>query len=54
MLISYKKQHRIGDHICYYSDLKKMKKHYPNWKITKNLDSIFKEIYQNWKIKKKN
>ena len=54
MLISYKKQHRIGDHICYYSDLKKMKKHYPNWKITKNLDSIFKEIYQNWKIRKKN
>jgi CDP-paratose 2-epimerase len=54
MIVSYNKKHRVGDHICYYSDLKKMKKHYPNWKITKNLDHIFKEIYQNWKIRKKN
>lgn len=48
----YYKKNRIGDHVCYYSDLTKMKKHYPKWKITKNLDIIFKEIYQNWVGKK--
>lgn len=48
----YYKKNRIGDHVCYYSDLTKMKKHYPKWKITKNLDIIFKEIYQNWVSKK--
>jgi CDP-paratose 2-epimerase len=41
----YVDQARIGDHICYYSDLSKMKAHYPNWDITKNLDSIFEEIF---------
>ena len=27
-------ENRIGDHICYYSDLRKMKAHYPAWGIT--------------------
>jgi CDP-paratose 2-epimerase len=36
---------RIGDHICYYSDLRKIKSHYPDWNITKSLDDIFSEIY---------
>ena len=31
----YVDQNRIGDHICYYSDLRKMKAHYPAWGITK-------------------
>ena len=31
---------RKGDHICYYSNLNKFKTHYPNWNITKNLNSI--------------
>ena len=25
----YVEENRIGDHICYYSDLRKMKAHYP-------------------------
>lgn len=41
----YEDGNRIGDHICYYSDLRKMKNHYPNWGITKDLETIFKEIY---------
>ena len=53
MKISYIKKNRIGDHICYYSDLNKMKRHYPKWKITKNLDNIFEEIYLSWKKRKK-
>ena len=36
---------RIGDHICYISDLKKMKAHYPEWGITRTLDNIFEEIF---------
>ncbi len=53
MITSYIKKNRIGDHICYYSDLNKMKRHYPKWKITKNLDNIFEEIYLSWKKRKK-
>jgi CDP-paratose 2-epimerase len=40
----YVDQNRIGDHICYYSDLRKMKSHYPTWNITKTLGIIFEEI----------
>ena len=48
MVYEYKDENRIGDHICYYSDLRKMKAHYPDWAITRSLDQIFKEIYQAW------
>lgn len=41
---TYSDQNRIGDHICYYSDLTKMKQHYPGWSITRDLDSIFEEF----------
>jgi CDP-paratose 2-epimerase len=47
----YSDQHREGDHICYYSDLRKMKSHYPNWEITRSLDDIFVEIVQAWKLR---
>jgi len=40
----YVDQPRIGDHICYYSDLRKMKAHYPNWDITIPLSQIFEGI----------
>ena len=49
MKYSYSDQARSGDHICYYSDLSKMKNHYPTWDITKNLEDTFQEIYFNWK-----
>ena len=45
MKYTYIDQNRIGDHICYYSDLKKMKAHYPNWDITKSLEDVFVDIY---------
>jgi CDP-paratose 2-epimerase len=35
---------RVGDHIWYISDLKKFKKQYKKWRITKNLKTIIKEI----------
>jgi CDP-paratose 2-epimerase len=39
---------REGDHICYISDLAKMKRHYPDWTITKTLDDIFDELVGSW------
>lgn len=48
MIWEYSDKNREGDHICYYSDLRKMKSHYPAWKITKSLDDIFSEIVNSW------
>ncbi|MGO8701011.1 MAG: NAD-dependent epimerase/dehydratase family protein [Limisphaerales bacterium] len=45
MNYEYLEQNRAGDHICYISDLSKMKSHYPGWDITKTLDDVFSEIY---------
>ena len=40
----YVDQNRIGDHICYISDLSKLKSHFPNWNITIGLDEILRQI----------
>jgi CDP-paratose 2-epimerase len=48
MKSQYINENRIGDHICYYSDLRKMKSHYPSWSITKDLAQIFHEIVSGW------
>ena len=45
MIYDYNSKERIGDHICYYSDLTKIKSDYPNWKITKSLNNIFEDVY---------
>lgn len=42
----YVDNNRIGDHICYYSDLSKIKDHYPEFKITKDLNTIIENIYK--------
>lgn len=42
----YSDVNRIGDHICYYSDLRKLKSHFPEWDITISLDDIIKEIVE--------
>jgi CDP-paratose 2-epimerase len=40
---------RKGDHLCYISNLAKIKAHFPVWRITKNLKEIFQEIYDGWR-----
>ena len=45
---TYSDQNRIGDHICYYSDLRKMKAHYQSWDITKSLETTIQEIVEAW------
>ncbi|MCC7193642.1 MAG: NAD-dependent epimerase/dehydratase family protein [Phycisphaeraceae bacterium] len=48
MQYEYVDKNREGDHICYISDLRKMRVDYPKWNITKSLDDIFREIYEAW------
>lgn len=40
----YIDENRIGDHICYYSDMTKFKNHYPEWSISRDLKSIIAEM----------
>ena len=45
---AYVDEARRGDHICYYSDLRKMRAHYPGWNITRSLDDTVREIIHTW------
>jgi CDP-paratose 2-epimerase len=46
---TYVDENRIGDHICYYSDLRKMKAHYPGWDLTQSLEETIRQIVEAWK-----
>jgi len=46
---TYVDENRIGDHICYYSDLRKMRAHYPAWDITISLPETIQQIVSAWK-----
>lgn len=48
MVYEYSDENRIGDHMCYISNLDKMKDHYPSWYITKDLKTTFEEIFSSW------
>jgi CDP-paratose 2-epimerase len=49
MVYEYIDSPRIGDHICYYSDLTQIRQHYPKWDLTVSLDRIFEEIVASWR-----
>ena len=44
----YVDEARSGDHICYISDLSRLRQSFPDWKITKSLDDIFEEMVAGW------
>ncbi len=44
MYHTYVDDNRIGDHICYISDLTKMKAHYPGWDISISLEETIGQI----------
>ncbi len=44
----YVEENRIGDHICYYSDLAKINSHYPEWQISKPLRVTVAEVVNSW------
>jgi CDP-paratose 2-epimerase len=43
---TYVDEARIGDHICYYSDLRKMRAHYPTWDISVSLRETVRQIVE--------
>jgi CDP-paratose 2-epimerase len=42
---------RVGDHICYISNLNRVKSHYPGWRVTKSLDTILRELIEAWDLR---
>jgi CDP-paratose 2-epimerase len=48
-VFTYVERHRVGDHICYYSDLRKIRKHYPGWDITQSLPETVRQIVDEWR-----
>lgn len=46
--VRYNQHPRVGDHICYYSDLNKIKNHYPGWSISMPLHQTIAEIVESW------
>lgn len=49
MVYAHVEENRIGDHICYYSDLTKMRNHYPAWDIRISLEETIQQIVNAWK-----
>jgi CDP-paratose 2-epimerase len=45
----YDETHRVGDHICYYSDLRKMKAHYPSWEVAVSLRETVRQLADAWR-----
>jgi CDP-paratose 2-epimerase len=52
MKYEYVDENRVGDHICYISNLARFQNHYPHypgWQISKSLDDILKDLIEDWK-----
>jgi CDP-paratose 2-epimerase len=50
-IYQYLDEPRAGDHICYYSDLTKIRSHYPHWRVTKSLVDTVREIVEMWNLR---
>lgn len=48
---AYVEEPRAGDHICYYSDLRKLRAHYPAWDVTISVDETIRQIVQAWRTR---
>ena len=44
----------LGLWISYYSDLRKMRAHYPTWDITQSLEETIRQIVESWRTRQKN
>ncbi len=53
-IYTYLEDNRSGDHICYYSDLRKMLSHYPQWDITQTLEETIRQIVDAWRKRNSN
>lgn len=45
---TYSEQARSGDHICYYSDLRRMRADYPAWDLTVSVSETVEQIVDAW------
>ena len=54
MSYEYVEENRSGDHICYYSDLRKMKEHFPGWDVQVSLTQIYEELVAGWSERLRN
>ena len=50
-VFTYVEENRIGDHICYYSDLRKMQLHYPGWRLAHSLSDTIGQIVRAWETR---
>lgn len=48
MRYEYLDRAREGDHICYYSDLTRIRSHYPHWRPTRSVRDTMVEIHRAW------
>jgi CDP-paratose 2-epimerase len=44
LAVEYLDDNRVGDHICYISDLRRLRSDYPGWDVRVPLEQIFDEI----------
>jgi CDP-paratose 2-epimerase len=42
--LTYDDTNRVGDHICYYTDMAKFRSHFPGWEMRYSLDAIVDEM----------
>ncbi len=42
--LTYDETNRVGDHICYYTDMAKFRSHHPDWSLRHSLDDIVDEM----------
>ena len=45
----YNEKHRTGDHICYVSDLTKLRSHFPDWRLEYDLPRIVNELVERYR-----
>ena len=45
---SYVDANRVGDHVCYYSDLARARSHFPGWDVSVTLPQILSDLVAGW------
>jgi CDP-paratose 2-epimerase len=51
MQSEYVDQNRVGDHICYYSDLRRMRADYPDWDVRIGVNDCIRQIVDAWRAR---
>jgi CDP-paratose 2-epimerase len=51
MIYSHDPVPRIGDHACYYTDLRAVRSSYPDWQIRRGLPAIYEDLVADWMVR---